>query len=75
MFLSTVLKHLEGRPRNFMIFNINLWSIKKVIFGFSIGYPVSPIAMSLSGSTPDFLKLSFYMFPYNEMLKIFKIKI
>ena len=28
------------------------------------------IAMSLSGSTRDFLKLSFHVFPLNEILKI-----
>ena len=33
------------------------------------------IAMSLSGSTLDFLKLSFHMFPYDEILKVFKSKI
>ena len=33
------------------------------------------IATSLSGSTRDFLKLSFHMFPYNEILKVFKSKI
>ena len=30
------------------------------------------IATSLSGSTRDFLKLSFHMFPYKEILKVFK---
>ena len=33
------------------------------------------IATSLSGSTPDFLKISFHMFAYNENLKVFKSKI
>ena len=33
------------------------------------------IATSLSGSTRDFLKLSFHMFPYSEILKVFKSKI
>ena len=28
------------------------------------------IAMSLSGSTQDFLKLSFQMFPWNEIFKV-----
>ena len=28
------------------------------------------IATSLSGSTSDFLKLSFHMFPYNKILKV-----
>ena len=32
------------------------------------------IAKSLSGSTRDFLKLSFYMFPYNKILKVSKVK-
>ena len=32
-------------------------------------------AMSLSGSTRDFLKLLFHMFPYNEISKVFKSKI
>ena len=37
-----------------MAFNIDLWSIKKVIFG-SLGHPGITIATSLSGSTRDFL--------------------
>ena len=41
IFLTTVLKSLGGGNRNFVTFNINLWSIKKVIFG-SLGYPVLP---------------------------------
>ena len=28
------------------------------------------MATSLSGGTQDFLKLSFHMFPYNEILKV-----
>ena len=32
------------------------------------------MATSLSGGTRDFLKLSFHMFPYNEILKVFKSK-
>ena len=32
------------------------------------------IATSLSGSTLDFLKLSFHMFPYNEFLKFLQVK-
>ena len=32
------------------------------------------IATSLSGSTRDFLKLSFHMFPSNKILKVFKAK-
>ena len=31
--------------------------------------------LSLSGGTGDFLKLSFHMFPYNEILKVSKSKI
>ena len=34
-----------------------------------------PIATGLSESTRDFLKLSFHMFPYDEILKVFKSKI
>ena len=33
------------------------------------------IATILSGSTPSFLTLSFHMFPYNEILKVFNSKI
>ena len=33
------------------------------------------MAMSLSGSTRYFLKLSFHMLPYNQILKVFKSKI
>ena len=32
------------------------------------------IATSLSGSTQDFLKLSFHMYPYNEIVKFLKVK-
>ena len=32
------------------------------------------MATSLSGSARDFLKLSFHMFPYNEILKVSKVK-
>ena len=32
------------------------------------------MATSLSGGTRYFLKLSFHMFPYNEILKVFKVK-
>ena len=41
MFLTTVLKRSGGGSWNFVTFNINLWSIKNVIFG-SLGYPVLP---------------------------------
>ena len=37
--------------------------------------PYVTMATSLSGGTRDFLKLSFHMFPYNEILKVFKSKI
>ena len=30
------------------------------------------ITMSFWGSTQDFLKLSFHMFPYNKIFKVFK---
>ena len=36
---------------------------------------VVTIATSLSESIQDFLKLSFHMFPYNKILKVFKSKI
>ena len=32
MFLTTMLKRLGGGSWNFLTFNINLWSIKKVIY-------------------------------------------
>ena len=53
---------------------VNLWSIKKSYF-WSPRLSGVTIATSLSGSTRDFLKLSFHMFPYNEILKVFKSKI
>ena len=74
MFLTTVLKRLEGGNRNLVTFNINLWSIKKNYFWFFRLSGVT-IATNLSGNTRDFLKLSFHMFPYNEILKFFKSKI
>ena len=52
-------------------FNINLFSIKKVNFG-SLGYPALPWQRVCTG---NFLKLSFHMFPYNEILKVFKSNI
>ena len=55
-------------------FNINLCSSKKCYFWLNRLSGVT-MATSLSGSTRDFLKLSFYMFPYNEILKVFKSKI
>ena len=74
MFLITVLKRLRGGSRNLVTFNINLWSIKKSYFWFP-GLSGVTIAKSLSWSTRDFLKLSFHMFPYNKILKVFKSKI
>ena len=55
-------------------FYINLFSIKKSYFWFPRFSSVT-IATSLSGGTLDFLKLSFHMFPYNEILKVFRSKI
>ena len=54
-------------------FNINLCSIKKSYFWFP-GLSGVTMAMSLSGSTRDFLKLSFHMFLYIEILKFSKVK-
>ena len=65
MFWSTVPKPVGGGSWNLMTFNINLWSIKSY-FWFSRLSSVT-IATSLSGSTRNFLKLSFHMFPYNEI--------
>ena len=57
-----------------MTFNINLFSIKKSYFWFPRLSSVT-MATSLSGGTRNFLKLSFHMFSYNEILKAFKSKI
>ena len=65
---------LWKRTLNFVAFNINIWSIKKSYFWFSRLSGVT-IATSFSGSIRDFLKLSFHMFPYSEILKVFKSKI
>ena len=54
-------------------FNINLCSIKNSYFWFPRLSSVT-MATSLSGSTLDFLNLSLYMFPYNEILKVFKVE-
>ena len=62
---------LWRRKLKFGDFNINLWSIKKVIFWFPWLSSVT-IATSLPESTRYFLKLSFHMFPYNEILKSFQ---
>ena len=72
--MTTVPKRLGGGSRNLVTFNINLFSIKKVIFG-SLGYPALPWQRVCQGGTRDFLKLSFHMLPYNEILNIFKSKI
>ena len=63
MFLTTVLKRLgEGW--------LLLILISK-LFWFPMLSGVT-IATSLSESTQDFLELSFHMFPYNEIFKVFK---
>ena len=54
-------------------FNINLWNIKNC-FWFPRLSGVT-IATSLSGSTRDFLKISFQIFPHNKILKVFKSRI
>ena len=41
MFLITMLKRLGGGSWNLVTFNINPWSIKKMIFGY-LGYLVLP---------------------------------
>ena len=46
--------------------NINLFSIKRSYFWFLRLSGVT-MATSLSGGTRDFLKLSFHIFPYNEI--------
>ena len=74
MFLTTVLKRVGGGSWNFVTLNINLWSIEKRYFLFPRLSSVT-IATSLPGSSQDFLKLSFHMFPYNEILKVFESKI
>ena len=56
-----------------MTFNINLLRIKKRYYWFPRLSGVTMVT-SLSGGTRDFLKLSFYMFPYNEILKFSKVK-
>ena len=55
-------------------FNVNLCSIKESYFWFPM-MSGGTMATSLSGSTRDFLKLLFHRFPYNEILKVLKIKI
>ena len=57
-----------------MTYNINLFSIKKSYFWFP-GLSGVTMATSLSRGTRDFLKLSFHIFPYNEILKVFKSKV
>ena len=53
-------------------FNVNIWGIKKSYFCLPRLSSVT-MATSLSGGTRDFLKLSFHMFPYNEILIVFQI--
>ena len=65
---------LGGGSCKLVTFNINLFSIKKRYFWFPRLSSITR-ATSLSGGTRDFLKLSFHMFPYNEILKVFKSKI
>ena len=55
-------------------FNINLFSIKKSYFWFPRLSSIT-MATSLSGGARDFLKLSFHMFPYNGILKVFLLKV
>ena len=68
--MSTMLKCFGVGSLNFVTFNIALWSITKSYFWFPRLSGVT-IATSFSGSTLDFLKVSFHMFPYNEILKVF----
>ena len=74
VFLTTVPKRLGEESWNSVTFNINPCSIKKSYFWFR---RLSGVTMttSLPGSTQEFLKLSFYMLSYNEILKVFKSKI
>ena len=51
--------------------NINLCSIKKSYF-WSPRLSGVTMARSLLGSTRDFLKLSFHIFPYNEIFESFR---
>ena len=74
MFLTTVPKRLVGESRNLVTFNINLSSIRKRYFWLSRLSSVTMVT-SLSEGTRDFLKLSFHMFPYNAILKVFKSNI
>ena len=72
MFLTTVPKRLGGGSWNLVTFNINLFSIKKVLLG-SLGYPVLPQQRVCQGVLEiSVLKLSFHLFPYNEILSFLK---
>ena len=71
MFLTTVLKRFGEGSSNLVTFNIDLWSIKRSYFWFPRLSGVT-IATGLLGSTRDFLKLAFHMFPDNEVLKVFQ---
>ena len=74
MFLTIVTKRVGGGSRNLVTFSINLFSIEKSYFWFPRSSSVT-MATSLSRGTQGFLKLSFNMFPYKEILKVFKSKI
>ena len=67
-------QRLGGGSSNFVTFDINLCSIRKSYFWFPTSLLGVTIAASLSGSTRDFLKLSFHMFPYYKILTFSKVK-
>ena len=67
-------KRLGGGSFNLVTFNINVWSIQKSYF-LLLRLSGLTMATSFSGSIPDFLKLSFHVFPYNEILKLFKSRL
>ena len=58
---------LTRKKLNLVTFNINIWSIQKKLFCFP----------RLSGVKIEsrFSALSFHIFPYNEILKVFKSRI
>ena len=56
-----------------MTFNINLWSFNKRYFWFPRLSGVT-IARSLSGSTRDFLKLSYICLIITKFLKFSKVR-
>ena len=65
---------LGGGNWNLLTLILILCGIKNSYFWFPRLSGVT-MATSLSGSTRDFLILSFHMFPYNKILKVFKSKI